>query len=321
MKISVLIPAHNAARTIAESIASVLAQTVRPDEVIVLVDGATDDTLAVLDRFKDLIKLVVQENQGIANARNRLVRQSGGDILAFLDADDIWHPDYLATQAVAFRSYPQVVAGFTGHTRFSAEWHNRWPENRRHNEVHILDPLEFFTRYNKTTAVYGSMSYCAVARTALEKIGPEPFTTDLHAVEDSYLCYRLALLGSVAFSPAIRVAYRLTEGSLSVNRVRNLGRWVVAFDRLKDLYHQSGSPTLARRFDFYHASKQREFAKVLMGTGAVAPARYQLIRSMVNCRQPASLFKSAGLLALTFLPKTLQPRWSSGVRIVTGRRA
>ena len=177
------------------------------------------------------------------------------------------------------------------------------------SRTQIIDQIDFFTRYNVTTAVFGSMSYCCVTRTAFERIGAQPFSTDLHAVEDSYLCYRLALLGPVAFTPVTVVAYRLTEDSLSVNRVRILGLWVQAFERLESAYRNSGSPTLFNRFQFFYASKRREFAKVLLGVGDVRSARLQLKRSLSNCHNPDSLLKSSGLLMLSYLPTAMQPKW------------
>ena len=315
MTISVLIPAYNAADTIAESLTSVLNQTVTPAQVIVLLDGGTDDTEDVLTPFRDKITLVVQENQGVACARNRLVELSTEDLLAFLDADDIWHPRYLETQLSAFQNRPEALAAFTGHTRFMGEWREQWPENSGNlSRTQIIDQIDFFTRYNVTTAVFGSMSYCCVTRTAFERIGAQPFSTDLHAVEDSYLCYRLALLGPVAFTPVTVVAYRLTEDSLSVNRVRILGLWVQAFERLESAYRNSGSPTLFNRFQFFYASKRREFAKVLLGVGDVRSARLQLKRSLSNCHNPDSLLKSSGLLMLSYLPTAMQPKWPAPKR-------
>lgn len=313
MKFSVLIPAFNAGKTIADSLDSVLKQSYQPTEIVVLVDGATDDTVARLQPYNKYIKLFIQENQGVACARNRLVQLAHGDLLAFLDADDIWHPQYLETQLALFQKYSQIVAGFTGHTRFSGKWQNEWPPILSDcvPSTQLIGQVEFLTRYNVTTAVFGSMSYCCVSKKAMEMLGSEPFSTDLHAVEDSYLCNQLALLGPVGFDPVIRVAYRLTEGSLSENRLRNLGYWVSAFERLVSKYQENGSPTLAKQFNYFHASKRREFAKVLLGVGNIKAARFQLKRSLRNSLNLASLVKSFGLLSLSWLPKVLQPTWPS----------
>jgi hypothetical protein len=160
------------------------------------------------------------------------------------------------------------------------------------------------------------MSYCCVRKKAIDQIGSDPFSIDLNAVEDSYLCYRLALLGPIGFLPATLVAYRITEGSLSVNRVRNLGLWTTAFERLEAQYLAQGSRPLAHAFSKFYASKRREFAKVLMGVNRKDEAKNQLFQSLRNCRQPFSLMKSLVLLLQCYLPKMLQPTWPSPIRVV-----
>ncbi|MBM4305299.1 MAG: glycosyltransferase family 2 protein [Deltaproteobacteria bacterium] len=318
MKISVLIPTYNAAKTIEMSLASVFRQTIQPDEIVVLVDGGTDETVSRLDPLKGRINLVVQENRGVAQARNRLVELAQGEMLAFLDSDDVWHPKYLEVQHGLLQDYPSAVASFTGHIRFHGygeyECSNVLDEDRDH--ATLIDRVEFFRCYNTTTAVFGSMSYCCVRRQTFEKIGSNPFSTGLHGVEDSYLCYQLALLGSVVYLPSPLVAYRITEGSLSVNRLRNLGLWVHAFEMLQEPYRRSAPLALAKAFAAGYASKRREYAKVLLGVGKSVEARRQLIRSLGNCWHPPSLCKSLGLLLLSLLPPVLQPQWPSSVRQV-----
>lgn len=316
MKISVLVPAYNASKTIAESIKSVLRQTIKPHEIIILLDGVDDDAVAVLSQFGSAIRVETQENRGVACARNRLVEFASGDLLAFLDADDIWHPQYLETQLASFDRHPEVVAGFTGHMRFFGDWREQWPDVAQtiRPAIEIIDPVSFFTRYNITTAVFGSMSYCCVTKAAFRQMGDAPFSTDLHAVEDSYMCYRLALLGPVAYCPVVQVAYRMTEGSLSVNRVRNLGLWVKAFERLEPIFNGSASVALSQAFAFFYASKRREYAKVLFGIGDFRTGRQQLSHSLSNCASLGSKTKSTLLLLLSYMPGVIQPTWPASTR-------
>lgn len=96
---SVVIPAFNAGWIIAEAIASALRQTAPPLEVLVVDDGSTDDIAARIAALPDdRVRLLRQENRGSAAARNAGIRAARGEVLALLDADDIWPEDKLETQ-------------------------------------------------------------------------------------------------------------------------------------------------------------------------------------------------------------------------------
>ncbi len=99
--VSVIIPCHNYGRFVSEAVTSALAQTCQPVDVIVVDDGSTDDTPDRLQAFGSRIRHIRQENQGVSAARNSGVGHSRGEWVAFLDADDFWHPQKLEVQ---FRS-------------------------------------------------------------------------------------------------------------------------------------------------------------------------------------------------------------------------
>lgn len=99
--VSVVIAAYNCARYLPEAIESALSQTLPPLEVIVIDDGSTDDTTEVVARYEGKIRYIRQQNMGIAAARNAGIRIARGSLIAFLDADDIWFPSFLAQQREA----------------------------------------------------------------------------------------------------------------------------------------------------------------------------------------------------------------------------
>lgn len=106
--VSVIIPVFNGARFLGEAIESILAQTYRNFEVVVVDDGSTDGTREVADAYP-LIRYVSQEHRGTAAARNCGVRSSTGEFIAFLDADDLWMPDKLSLQMQAFAAEPNLA--------------------------------------------------------------------------------------------------------------------------------------------------------------------------------------------------------------------
>lgn len=102
--VSILIPAYNADRWVAEAIHSAAAQTWERKEIIVIDDGSTDRTLAVARQFQaESVCVVRQEHQGAAAARNRALQLSQGDYIQYLDADDLLAPDKIARQLAALR--------------------------------------------------------------------------------------------------------------------------------------------------------------------------------------------------------------------------
>ena len=107
--VSVIIPTYNRGWTIKEAIDSVLAQSFIDFELIVVDDGSTDDTSEILDSYRDDIKVLSQENNGVSAARNRGVATASGIFIAFLDSDDLWLPEKLSSQVDFFNSNPDAL--------------------------------------------------------------------------------------------------------------------------------------------------------------------------------------------------------------------
>lgn len=106
--VSALMPAYNSAAFIGESLQSVLAQTYRPLEVIVVDDGSTDDTGAIASSF-DEVTVILGEHQGPAAARNRAFAESHGDFVTAFDSDDLWPADRLTVQVDYLLEHPEIA--------------------------------------------------------------------------------------------------------------------------------------------------------------------------------------------------------------------
>ena len=105
INISCIIPVFNGTRFIAEALDSILAQSLPVAEIIVVDDGSTDDLSGALYPYTRYIRVVKQQNQGPAAARNLGIRASTGNYLAFLDADDLWREDKLEQLILKFNRY------------------------------------------------------------------------------------------------------------------------------------------------------------------------------------------------------------------------
>lgn len=127
--ISVIIPFYRRQDLFAETLKSVLEQSLKPEEIIVVDDASGDDAARVLTKYQPAIRLIsLQENVGVSAARNIGARAAEGDYIAFLDSDDLWAPDKLARQVSYFEAHPDCDAVHTGTRKF-------YPDGRSHDYV------------------------------------------------------------------------------------------------------------------------------------------------------------------------------------------
>jgi glycosyltransferase involved in cell wall biosynthesis len=112
MQVSVLLACWNAAPYVGEAVQSVLDQRPPPHDIIAVDDGSTDQSAAVLASFGTRLILIPQPNSGVGAALNRAAAEATGDVLAFIDADDLWTPGKLARQTEALAADPQLDAVF-----------------------------------------------------------------------------------------------------------------------------------------------------------------------------------------------------------------
>ena len=111
--VSVVVPAYNAERTLKETLDSALAQDFRDFEIVVVNDGSTDSTKAVLEGYAARVRVIDQNNRGVSAARNAGVSASIGQLIAFLDSDDLWSPDKLTQSVHALTQNPKASMVFS----------------------------------------------------------------------------------------------------------------------------------------------------------------------------------------------------------------
>lgn len=109
-RVSIVLPAWNSAGTVGSAVESCLAQTYRDVELIVVNDGSTDDTPRILASFGDRIRLIHRKNGGVAAARNTGLRAATGEFVAWMDNDDLMHPERVRLGAEVMKLHPDVVA-------------------------------------------------------------------------------------------------------------------------------------------------------------------------------------------------------------------
>ena len=243
MKISVLIPSYNAAGTLTETLDSVLQQTVSPYEVLVLNDGSTDNTAEVAAAHPLKATVIHQPNAGISGARNALCRRAQGDVIAFLDSDDVWHPRYLEFQQQQWEEYPKAVALFTSHYDLFESSAVQWDERAIAAATsEVWEALPFIRYYHRFPGRFANLSHCCVPKRVLDVMGDEPF--QLKQAEDLIFTNRIVLHspGPVVYCSAPLCAYRVRSGSLSWNRLVLNQSEVRAFEFLTPEYGEHCGP-------------------------------------------------------------------------------
>jgi glycosyltransferase involved in cell wall biosynthesis len=113
--VSVVVPTYNRADRLKDTVASILAQTVQPAEVLIVDDGSRDDTARVCRDFPSPVRYLYRENGGSGAARNTGMLAAKGEYLAFLDADDVWEPTKLEVQLALHAAHPEIGWSATNH--------------------------------------------------------------------------------------------------------------------------------------------------------------------------------------------------------------
>jgi glycosyltransferase involved in cell wall biosynthesis len=163
-RISVLVPCYNDAAFLEEALHSALRQSREPDEIIVVDDGSNDDSLAVAARFGDRVRCKQTRHQGISGARNTCLREARGDIIAFLDADDVWPRTSLETRMAQLEREADADAVFGMTEEFlSPEYHSDTQARRvGHGPVRVRLPGATLVRHRTFDTLGGFNETLAV---------------------------------------------------------------------------------------------------------------------------------------------------------------
>lgn len=208
--VSVIIPTHNHAAFLPETLESVFAQRLQPYEVIVVDDGSTDETPKVLRRYAGRIRAVRQPNRGVASARNAGTLMASGDVLAFLDSDDVWLPAKLELQVGRLWRDPELGLIHCGVEEVDAVGRSL---RRR------LDGMEGWVSrkmlFFGCGVILGGGSAALIPRVLFETVGR--FDERLSTSADWDLYYRVAKQRRVGFVPEVLVRYRVHDSNMHRN--------------------------------------------------------------------------------------------------------
>jgi len=222
-RVTVVIPAYNCAPYLAEAIDSALRQTCAPFEVIVVDDGSTDDTPAVVTRYGERVRYVRQPNSGVSASRNRGIELARGDWIALLDADDVWLPRRLERVASACLTKPRPVCVFCDYELFGSQ-------------SGTFRPSIDFARWNPESALLSPTVSVLTTASVMPAALAIRFPTWAGNDEDAIYFNDLAECGRVVSVPEVLIRYRRHSSSAQAQTgadlrgFANLLRWAESKD-------------------------------------------------------------------------------------------
>jgi glycosyltransferase involved in cell wall biosynthesis len=289
-KVEVIIPAYNAAKYLPTAIESVITQTFEDWRIVLVDDGSTDNTAEVVslyrERLGDKLLYVYQPNAGLPAARNTAIRNSTGEFLALLDADDIWLPNRLADSVRSFEGRPEVglTYGFISRVGPDGTIIDTFAERQRNGEGWIAEHI-----YTK------SVDLCCPSvtfrRACVDAVGY--FDESMRATEDRDLWLRIAQRYQVAVVPHLIAHYRVSPGSMSADSDRMLQSQKQFIEKH---YGTKGCGWAARRKALSKIYKQQ--AETLSNRGQPRKALESSIRSLLYYPLDMGTLRTAASLLL-----------------------
>lgn len=214
-KVSVITAAYNHVQFVRQAVESVLNQTYRDFEYIVVDDGSSDGTAEVLKSFGDRIHYIRKENKGVASARNHGIRKSSGDYIAILDSDDAWMPNKLERQMPTFEERPETAVVYSQACIIDAA-------GKRNSDDLLGEPLNPETAFDDLLRHDPIPVLTAIVkRKCIDELGG--FTEPLTAISDWDLWVRISTRWPIAFIPEPLAFYRI-HGRNSYITLNNSGQ-------------------------------------------------------------------------------------------------
>lgn len=240
--ISVVIPLYNKEQSITATLQSVLAQTYTDYEVIIVDDGSTDNSLNVVREYisslpslqeragvRPLIRLIHQENAGVSAARNAGILAAQGEYVAFLDADDLWTPDFLETLAALIRDYPDAGLYSLGYMVVGSQL-----PNNTELEAYNRDAYRGFEREPWSGDMDLNSGTSCSRKERLIRVGM--FDTRITHGEDIDFWWRLIIDGGLARDKKCCAFYRMDAENRAMRRFPPINKSICYY---VDKYNES----------------------------------------------------------------------------------
>lgn len=207
-RVSVIIPTYNRADYLAHALQSVFDQTLAPFEIIVVDDGSTDSTSDVMRGLRERVRYYRQNHKGVSAARNLGLEVARGEVIAWLDSDDLWEPSFLATIVPLLAADSEFDGVYTGISRIDADG-NLLPQPSQR----VVPPSDLHS--SLTEDCFIQTSTFVARKSCFDRVGD--FDTQFDICEDHDMFLRLAKVFSITGVPTPLVRYRVHEHNTVAN--------------------------------------------------------------------------------------------------------
>jgi glycosyltransferase involved in cell wall biosynthesis len=307
-RVSVIIPTYQSAQFIRETIDSVLAQTYKDYEVIVVDGKSTDGTVEILKSYSNRIRIVIQDGKGIANARNVGILMSEGEYVAFVDSDDVWLPDKLSIQ-VKFLDEKSSRVGLV----YSDAW--LFPEDDVGKTSYLANKRAFQIgkpRKGKITRQLFAENFIPASTVMIRKFCFEEvglFDESFMLCEDIDMWIRIAKSFEIDYQDLVLAKIRLHLGSATQNREQLLKSQIMLENKIMTMM-----PYLLEKSNLKSAQRRQCRNHLLLGIeylmkGKNDDAKQEFRYCTKLCPRSMNAYF---LLVIALFPFNLSKRFVSG---------
>lgn len=259
LTISTVIPTFNRGHLLARAISSVLSQQADDDELIVVDDGSTDDTSKIVKQFGSSVRYILTKNEGAGAARNRGIKESTKDLVAFLDSDDEWMPNHNAILRTFMETRPDILFSFTNYiARFADSRERRFSLETQHGQAldwqQIIGPAQ------------PASNFFSLPEGVEEFDCHEGDQLYLSALSNSYVCVNTMIVRRVQAGSAFRFAVGTptAEEWECGARLARAGKSAYLHCETAYAYHHAGA-RLTDADSFQHATSRLAFIEEIWG--------------------------------------------------------
>jgi glycosyltransferase involved in cell wall biosynthesis len=305
-RVSAIVPAYNAAAYLAEALDSALAQTYSSLEIIIVDDGSTDSTAAIADgyaaAYPGRVRVIHQANAGLPGARNTAIAAARGELLALLDADDVWLPGHLECVVSAFDAEPGLalvhanIERIDANGRTTERWNRRW-RNRKDPYAAVATRLE---HVSCPTVVF--------RRDCVEQIGGFDLQFTGLGCEDRDLWLRILERYPVRYIDQVTARYRTHGTNMSGNHRK------MAAARQRLLEKLSKTPRGAPLKRHVAAMIESDFGAELQHDGQFQAALRAQLRALSLRPQTRKVWRRVFNLGRAWIHSRLAPSVALGDR-------